>query len=451
MKLFRPSAIGSALAVVLVIGAVVMAARAAEASEIVEVRSERGVVAWLKQEPSIPMLAVSATWRGAGSVSDPAGMAGRANFVSTLLDEGAGEMDSQTFQRRLDDLAIHLSFDAGRDEFGLSLKTLTMNRDEAFRLTGLALAEPRFDKAPVERMRASILTDIAEAKQDPSAIAGQLFNELAFGDDPYSRPADGTAESVKALGRDHFRAFMAERLAKDNLIVGVVGDISPEELKPLLDQAFGALPEKAKIEEPAKAPITPGPKLVVHKFNSPQTIFYFATPGLPRSDPDYEAARVMNQMLGGGGFSSLLTEEIREKRGLTYGVYSYLRPMDRSALWLGGLATGNAQAGEAYKVLRETIRRYAEEGPSEERLAEAKANIIGAFPLRLTSNEALAELLVALQRDDLGRDYVERRPELINAVTLEDVRRLAKRILDLDNLLVVAVGQPEGLPETTTE
>lgn len=414
-------------------------------SDIIEVVSERGVVAWLKQEPSIPMIAVSAMWRDGGSVSDPAALTGRANLVSGLLDEGAGDLDSQAFQQRLDDLAVRLSFEAGRDSFSLSLQTLTANATEAFRLAGQALTSPRFDDEPVERIRRQVLTGIARSAQDPNSIAGRLFSSLAYGDDPYGRPVEGTLETVAAIGPDDLRDFVAQRLARNNLIVGVVGDVSPEALKGLLDAAFGGLPERAVPLGLGDVSMQPERGLTVSDFPTSQTSFIFGLPGLKRDDPDYDAARVMNHMLGGGGFTSLLTEEVREKRGLTYGIYSYLRPSDRGGLWLGGLSTGNDRAAEAWQVLRQTIRDYAEAGPDAERLANAKANMNGAFPLRLTSNKGIAGLLVALQRYDLGKDYVARRPELINAVTIDDVKRVARRILDLDGMLAVAVGQPVGL------
>lgn len=435
------------VAVLIVVAATAAAGRPASAADIIEVTSPGGVTAWLKQVKAIPMVAVSALWRDAGAVSDPEGRAGRANLVSTLLDEGAGDLDSQSFQTRLDDNAIRLSFDANRDTFGMTLQSLTANVDEAFRLAGMALTEPRFDKDAIERMRQQLLIGIARDMQDPNAIAGRTFSEVAFGDDPYGHSVEGTQDSLKAVTRQDLTDFVGQRLAKDRLIVGVVGDIDPEQLKPLLDKAFGGLAAHAAPAAGDRAEIRPAGTRKIVDFDTPQTVFVFGTPGLQRSDPDYDAARVMNHILGGGGFSSLLTEEIREKRGLTYGVYSYLRPMDRSALWLGGLSSSNAKAGEALSVLEDTIRRFLKEGPTDDQIEKAKANINGAFPLRLTSNRAIAGLLVALQRYDLGKDYVERRPAMINAVTRDDIMRTAKRLLNLDRMIVVGVGKPEGLTD----
>ncbi|MEC9346925.1 MAG: pitrilysin family protein [Pseudomonadota bacterium] len=439
----------AAASLLLAVFALAMMTGPVRAGDIVEVTSPGGIVAWLKREPSIPIIALSASWTGAGTASDPAGKEGRASLASRMFDEGAGELDSQAFQRRLEDLAVDLDLSAGRDELNLQLRTLTANADEAFRMAGMALSAPRFDAEPLERIRAGVLSAIAADSRDPNAIAGDLFMARVFAGDAYGRPADGTAESVAGLTAADLRAFAGERLARDNLLVGVVGDITPEALGPLLDTAFAGLPAKARIDEAVTAPVAEGPLVAVESFDSPQTVFVFGIRGIPRDDPDFNAARVMNHILGGGGFTSMLTEEIREQRGLTYGVYSYLRPLDRGGLWLGGMSTANARAGEAWQVLRDTMRRYLQDGPDEKRLAEAKANINGAFPLSLTSNRAIAGLLVTLQREKLGMDYVERRPDLINAVTMEDVRRVARRLLDPDRLLLVAVGKPEGLPAAT--
>ena len=449
MNRFTPI-IAKAAAILVIAASAVFASARADENGIVEVRTPSGVVAWLKQEPAIPMIAVSATWRDAGSVAETADKAGRANLLAAMLDEGAGDMDSQTFQQHLDDHAIRLSFEAGRDSFNMTLQTLTEQAGEAFRMAGLALSAPRFDSEPLERMRAQIQSQIARSLQNPNSIAGRAFSELAFAGDRYGQPTDGTLETVAALGAADLTAHMTA-IGRDNLVIGVVGDISPEALAPLLDAAFGALPEKAARPDTGAAAFTSGGAEKYIDYDSPQTVFVFGTPGLLREDPDFDAARVMNHILGGGGFSSLLTEEIREKRGLTYGVYSYLRPMDRAGMWLGGLSTSNDKAAEAVSVLKSTIARFRDDGPTAEQLEKAKANINGAFPLRFASNSAIAGLLVAIQRYDLGRDYMQRRPERINAVTVDDIKRVADRILRLDDMILIGVGRPEGLTPARTD
>lgn len=437
------SALRSLLASALVLG--LLAITPAQANDIVEVRSQSGVTAWLKQETSIPIIAVNALWLRAGAVTETADKSGRANLLSTMLDEGAGDLDSQAFQQRLDDYAIRLGFDTGRDSFSMSLQTLTENADEAFRMAGLALTQPRFEADALQRLKAALASQISRESRNPNSISGQAWSRAAFGADRYAQPVNGTPETLGALGADDLHGHLRDFLARDNLIIGVVGDISPERLKGLLDRAFGRLsPTAAHLVLGTAQPATTG-SLQVIDYAGPQSVITFGLPGILRDDPDYDTARVMNHMLGGGGFGSLLTSEIREKRGLTYGVYSYLRPMARAGLWLGGLSTSNEKAAEALTVLRETIAAYRENGPTEVRLERAKANINGAFPLRFTSNSAIARLLVAMQRYDLGQDYMAERPRRISAVTVADVKRVANRLLDVDKLVIVAVGQPEGV------
>ena len=419
-------------------------ATAARDMGIEEIRTPGGVTAWFKHEPSIPVISVSALWRG-GAAADPVELQGISNLVSGLLDEGAGDMDSLAFQTRMEELALRMGFEAGRDNFSGSLETLSENADQAFELFGLALSSPRFDEVPVARIRRQIISGIQRSKFSPNAIAGKIWRTRVFADQPYGRPTNGTEKSVAAITQDDLINFMKTRLGKDNLIIGVVGDVSREKLIELLDKAFGGLPDKAKIAAGADQEIRVGGITATEDYDSPQTVIMFSTPGIRRDDSDYYAAMVMNKILGGGGFSSLLTEEIREKRGLTYGVYSYLSPRDDVGLWMGGLSTSNANTAEALKVLKQTIRDFAGNGPTEQQLADAKANINGSFPLRLTSNRAIAGLLVALQRHNLGKDYLRQRPEFISAVTVDDVKRISARILDLDKLVVVAVGKPEGL------
>lgn len=445
------SVLGKAVSVLAIIVAVVLAARTASSSEIVEVRTESGITAWLKQEPSIPIIAIDAIWLGAGAVGDPLDKAGRANLVAAMLDEGAGELDSQSFKEALEDAAARLSFDASRDSFSMSLQTLSANRVEAFTLAGMALTLPGFDAAPLERTRAQILNRISRDSRNPNAIAGQAFSAKIFPGDRYGLPLEGTKETVASLTADDLRDHAGKLLARDNLIVGVVGDISPESLKLMLETAFGGLPETSVKGSAGSVQPAMNGQLTVIEHDSPQTVYVFGLPGLQRDDPDYDIARVMNHMLGGGGFTSLLTEEIRVKRGLTYGVYSYLRPMDRTGLWLGGLSTSNDKAAEALTVLKTAIAGYRDNGPAPDALAKAKANINGAFPLRFTSNSAIARLLVAIQRYDLGKDYMQTRPQSISAVSVEDIKRVAARILDLDKLTVVAVGRPDGVVATTGE
>lgn len=419
------------------------ASKAEATTKVEEVVSAGGIKAYLISEPAIPFMSLSFRFAG-GAVGDPDGREGVANLVSVLLDEGAGDLDSQAFQTELEDLAIQLSFSTGRDSFAGDLKTLSENRDRAFELLRLALNEPRFDDAPIARMKSQVQAGLRRRLDDPDRLASRAWFERAFGDHVYARPVDGTIETVEAITTDDLKAFVTSRFAKDNLLIGVAGDITGEELGPLLDHAFGDLADTAT-PLPAN-PITPRDTGVsVVRQDVPQSKVLFGQKGLMRGDPDYYAAYVTNHILGGGGFSSRLTKEIREARGLVYSVYSYLYPTEQAPIWMGGLGTSNASVTEALGLVQSEIRRMADGDVSEQELADAKTYLTGSFPLRLTSNDRIAGLLVSMQVHNLGLDYLEKRNGFIEAVTLEDLRRVAARLYDPDSLLTVVVGNPPDL------
>ncbi|MFN4090465.1 MAG: M16 family metallopeptidase [Alphaproteobacteria bacterium] len=419
----------------------------AAAADVQRVVSPGGVEAWLIEDRMVPVLSLRMLFQG-GAALDPPGREGTAGMAAALLDEGAGELDSQAFQKRLADLSISLGFSAGRDSFGGSLRTLTENRDEAFRLLATALTEARFDEEPVRRVRDQIRTGLARRAVDPGWIASRTLAELLFEGHPYARSADGTLESIDGIAVDDLRRFVSERLARDNLIVGVAGDISAEELAPLLDVAFGGLPASAGVFEVPEAVLAnPGQTVVVER-PVPQSVVLFAHGGIPREDPDWYAAQIVNHVLGGGSFSSRLMEEIREKRGLAYGVSTSVVPYDRASLVTGQVATQNARVAESVDLVRSEWRRLAEQGPSEEELADARTFLIGSFPISLDSTSAIAATLVAMQRYDLGRDHLDRRAGYFEAVTAEEARRVARRLLDPEALTFVVVGQPVGIEPT---
>ena len=419
----------------------------AGAVEVERVQSAGGIEAWLVRDHANPIITVRLAFRGAAAL-DPAGKEGLAEMVSSLLDEGAGDLDSQAFQGRLEDLSISLRFDAGRDTFGGRLRTLTENRDAAFGLLRLALNAPRFDEAPVERIRTQILTGLKKDLEDPNTIARRAFARALFPDHPYGRPVRGTPESVGAISVEDLRRFVAQRLGRDNLVIGVVGDILADQLASLLDQTFGALPAKASSwSVPDTRARASGETVVINK-PVPQSAIVFGHGGPKRDDPDFYAAYVMNYVLGGGGFTSRLYNEVREKRGLAYSVYSYLNPLDHAALIVGGAGTANARVADTLAVVRDIWRRMAEEGLSAEELADAKTYLTGSFPLRFTSSRSVAGILVAMQLESLGIDYLDRRNGFIEAVTLADARRVARRFLDPDRLTIVVVGEPDGLAAT---
>lgn len=427
------------------------AGSASRATEIQRVTSAQGIEAWLVEEHSIPLVSLNIAFAGSAAL-DPAGREGTANMVSGLLDEGAGDMNALAFQSRLEELAIRMSFSAGQDHFTGSMVTLTENLDAAFALFGLALAEPRFDADAVERIRKQVIFSLRESQEDPGRIAGETWNKHIFGDDPYGRPARGFVESVAAITAGDLRAFTSGRFVRAGLLVGVVGDLDAEQLASLLDATFGGLGPGDPDADPfaVEAEVRADGAFKVIRKDYPQSVVRFGHRGIKRRHPDWYAAYVMNYILGGGGFASRLVNELREKRGLAYSVYSYLQPYQRGAVLAGGVATANERVRESIDLIRAEISRYRREGPTAEELRDAKTYMTGSYALSLDSNRKLSNLLVRVQIEKLGIGYINRRNDYIEAVTLADVRRVAREILDPDNLVFVVVGDPVGLDEDSS-
>jgi zinc protease len=416
----------------------------AHAVTIEQVKSAQGVTAWLVEDHSVPVVSMSAAFRG-GSALDPAGKKGLANMTVDLLDEGAGDLDSTAYQSQLEDLAAQLNFNAGPDTISVRLRTLKANLAPSFNLLRLALTQPRFDAEPVARIRAAILDAIAREERQPNALASRLWWKAAFPGHPYGLSSRGTAETVNAITPDDLHSLVHNRFGKDVLIIGVVGDITPAELKPLLDSTFGSLPDHATPDTvPDMTAQTKG-EVEVANMPIPQSVVVFGQPGVKRNDPDWYAALLDLDILGSGGLASRVTREVREKRGLAYSVSASLDPLEHSGVILGQAGSQNANAAEAIDVIRATWQKMHDDGPTEKELADAKTYITGSFPLSLDSTSRIASILVSIQFDHLGIDYLDKRDKIINGVTLADAKRVAKRLLSPDNLLFTVVGQPANL------
>lgn len=411
--------------------------------KIAEVTSPGGIKAWLVEEHGIPFTALEIRFRG-GTSLDVTGKRGATMLMASLLEEGSGDLDSRGFAEARDDLAAKLSFDANADMVSVSAQMLTENRDAAVALLRQALIDPRFDQDAIDRVRGQILSIIDNRATDPSDIAGKTFAAMAYGDHPYGSSELGTKSSVNGLTRDDILAAKAATMARDRLFVSAVGDITPAQLGTLLDTLLGDLPATgAPLPPPVEARFT-GATTVVD-FDTPQSAIQFGQPGLKLSDPDYYAAFVLNQIIGGGGFSARLMEEVREKRGLTYGVSSDLVTMDLAESWMGGLASSNDKAAEAITVIRQLWSDVAEKGVSQAELDAAKTYMTGSYPLRFDGNDNIAGILVGMQMEGFPIDYPTRRNSLIEAVTLDDVNRVARERMQADKLTFVVVGKPKGV------
>jgi zinc protease len=419
----------------------------AHAFVIQRVVSPGGIEAWLVEDHSLPIIALEYAFRGAGGALDPAGKEGLTAFAARLIDEGAGDLDATAFKERLEELSIGFRTSGGADNVSGSLRMLTRHSEAGFGLLALALTQPRFDPPAIERVRSQILSQLAQQGQQPRSIAGIAFNRALYGDDPYGRRGSGTTSSVRAIDRAAIQGVMG-RLGRDRLIVGAVGDITPEALARQLDRTFGKLPATSEGGAPARPAVAAQGDVMVIERDGPQSVVNFGHEGLTRDDPDYLTATVVMHILAGSGLTSRLGVEVREKRGLTYGINAGLSPMVRSGLVAGATSSDNNRVAEAIALIREGWARMAADGPTPAELADAKTYLTGSYALNFDSSERVAGFLVVAQLERLGIDYFDRRNGLIAAITLEDAKRVAQRLLKQGALTFVVVGRPRDVRPT---
>lgn len=414
--------------------------------DIIEVTSPGDINAWVVEEPSIPFVALEIRFIGGASLDRP-GKRGAVNLMTGLIEEGSGDMTAQEFQTAREALAANFGFRASDDTLSISASFLTENQDQAIALLRQALNAPTFEQDALDRVRAQVLSGIASDAKDPDSIASAAFNAAAFGDHPYGSPIDGTVESVTALTRDDIVQAYRDAITRDQLYVAVVGDITADTVGPMLDDLLGDLPATGA-SQPVDVPFGLDGGVTVIDYDTPQSVALFGHAGMKRDDPDFFAAYIMNHVLGAGGFESRLMTEVREKRGLTYGISTFLVPKFHAEMMLGSVASSNATIAEAISVTRSEWARMADVGLTAQELATAKTYLTGEYPLRFDGNSAIANIMVGMQTIGLPPDYVINRNDYIEAVTLEDVNRVAAELLQPDALHFVVVGKPDGLEST---
>lgn len=416
----------------------------AHAAQVKEVVSPKGIKAWLVEEHALPLVAIKISFKGAGYAYDPADEQGRANMTAALLMEGAGSMDQREFAEALDSHAIHMNTSVGEDTFDLSLESLSEHKALAFSYAAMALTEPRFDGSAIERTKNQSLSIIKQQEQQPGYLLARAFKKAAYGKHPYGQEQVGTKDTLDSLSESDFRRVQERFLSRENMVIGAAGDITPEELAKLLDEYFGKLPAKydpdTRLDE---VTIAAGAEPTVIEYDIPQTIVQFGTQGIKRNDPNYIAAYVMNHILGGGGsLTSILGEELRETRGLTYSVGSFIEPMQYGAIWRGGFSSRNEDVRKAVNVLLASVKVFVDQGPTDKEVADAKQYLIDSFVLNLDSNADIASFLVNMQINALGIDYMDRRNSMVASVQKAQIMEMAKRLIDPEKMLLFMIGKP---------
>ncbi len=407
----------------------------ANAIEIQEVVSPKGIKAWLVEDNSVPLVSMRFSFKG-GTSQDPGGKEGLANLMTGLFDEGAGDLDSDSFQERIDNLGGEMSFTASPDSVSGSIRMLAENRDAVSDLLALAVNKPRFDQDAVDRIRQQVVASLEASQRNPSTIASRKFSEVLYGNHPYGRPDEGTVKSLQSISREDLATFHRKNFARDRLTVGVVGSINAKDLGEMLDKVFGDLPANAELVPMPDAKLALGTTTSL-SFDMPQTSISFVYPAIPRKDPEFFAAYLMNHILG-GGFTSRLYAEVREKRGLAYSVSSSMALRDHVSALTISTATRPEKAQESLKIIREQVAAMANDGPTEAELQAAKSYLKGSYAVNnLDSSVSIADTLVGLQEAGLDREYIDKRAEWIDAVTLDQVKAIAKKLLEAEPAILI--------------
>ncbi|KAA9370867.1 insulinase family protein [Ochrobactrum sp. Sa2BUA5] len=407
----------------------------AYAIEIQEVVSPKGIKAWLVEDSSVPLISMRFSFKG-GTSQDPGGKEGLANLMTGLFDEGAGDLDSDSFQERIDNLGAEMSFSASPDSVSGNIRMLAENRDAVNGLLALAVNKPRFDQDAIDRIRQQVVASLEASQRNPSTIASRKFSEVLYGNHPYGRPDEGTVKSLQSISREDLVNFHRKNFARDRLTIGVVGSINAKDLGEMLDKVFGDLPANAELVPVPDAKLALGTTTSL-SFDMPQTSISFVYPAVPRKDPEFFASYLMNHILG-GGFTSRLYAEVREKRGLAYSVSSSMALRDHVSALTISTATRPEKAQESLKIIREQVAAMANDGPTEAELAAAKSYLKGSYAVNnLDSSVSIADTLVGLQEAGLDRDYIDKRAELIDAVTLDQVKAIAKKLLEAEPAILI--------------
>jgi zinc protease len=412
--------------------------------EIVEVTSAGGLKAWLVEDHKLPLVSMRFAFRG-GVEQDRADQQGLAVLSASLLTQGAGPYDAAAFQERLAARSISMDVSATRDWIVGQAKTLSRTKQEAFRLLALALTKPKFEPRPFDRLRNQQIAAVKMQLSNPSWQARYALYGHIFPDHPYQQRSLGTAQSLGRLTRDDVAQFLAPRLAKDNLVIAVVGDIDRQELAEVLDEVFGALPVRADLT-PVHDVLPPQrSKTIEIDREGKQTEVHFAGPMLSRKDKDWYAAEIANYILGGGGFISRLMKAVRAEEGLTYGISTGLAAMEYASVLSGSFSSENAQTGKALSLVQEVWQEFYEKGVTQEEVMAAQDYLIGSLAISLTSTDAIAQTLLAMQMEDLGRDYLDKRESFLWAVGQEDVNRVIRKWFDPRRVSYSLVGRPYGV------
>jgi zinc protease len=410
-----------------------------------EITTPYGLKAWLLEEHSLPIISLHLAFKKAGHAYDPQGKEGIARMAADLLDDGAGGLSGSDFQKRLENSAITLNFDEDDDNFYVTVKSLTENFEEALNLLNMALTAPAFDAASISRAKSRMINVLAQKNSNPETLAELRWKTAYYLNSAYAKSGDGTNDSITSITQPDLQHYVRTSFTRANMVISVAGDITGHALKALLDQSLADLPITLNTVSPIADRAANKASLLVVDKSIPQSVALFGQKGLPRSDPDFYALFVLNYILGGGSFESRLMKSVREEKGLAYSVYSFLSMSEYSGILSGYVATKNSTIYDSLAIIKAEMRRLKRSGVTEAELRDAKNYLMLSFPLKFDKTEALAEFLTMMQLYQLGIDFLNKRNDYVENVTLADINRVAKKVLDPDQMTVVIIGNKKEM------
>jgi len=422
------------------------AAAGATATPVIQQwQSASGARVLFVENHDIPMLDVAVNLP-AGSAFDAPEKSGVAALTHHLLDLGAGNLSEDEIARDIADLGAQLGGGFDQDRASVSLRTLSSDaeRERALAIMAAVVQQPLFSESVLLREKARMIAALKEAETKPETLADKAFQKAVFGRHPYALPVSGEVSTLENIQVQDLRDFYAAHYRAGAAVVAIMGDVSRAQAEQIAQQLTAKLAPGKPTADLSRVParIVASEQRVSHPAS--QSHILIGAPGIARSDPDYFALYVGNYVLGGGGFVSRLMNEVREKRGMAYSVYSYFMPLQQAGAFQIGLQTKKDQANEALQIVRHTLAEFVAKGPTAQELRAAKQNIVGGFPLRIDSNRKILDYLSVIGFYDLPLNYLDAFPRRIEQVSVAQVRAALARHIDPAAMATVIVGAPEA-------
>ena len=404
-----------------------------------EIKTDKGIKFWFVEDNSIPIISVNFSFSG-GAFFDEDGKEGTSSFIASLLDEGAGNLSSIQFQNTMDEIGMKLSFASSRDSFQGSFQIISENKEQGFKLLKSVLTNPLLDDKDIEKIRNQILSGLKLKEIDVNNLASKEFHQVFFSSHSFGRNVEGTVSSINNISKNDLRNYIKKFLSISNLVIGVSGNVKSNEINNLIDDAFGhfVLKNQNLPVIPTKNNFPSG--IQIEKKSFSQAAVLFGHKGLKRNDKNFFAARIVNYVLGGGGFQSRMYKNVREKRGLVYSIYSYLVPYKNNDILLGGFQTKNETVYEAISLVKDEWEKISSVGITQKEFEEAKTYYKGSFSRNLTSTSSISSLLKVVQEYGLPKSYFKNRNKIIDSLTLKEVNIVAKNLFKKEDLFFTIVG-----------